>query len=519
MRKKRLLQCLLWIFTLLCLAIPVQAIEILDMISPDERQKIRAIETIRIAGVLQMSGLDGKIELIFAEPDRLYTFTDIGILNLTQGFDGETAWIKDQNGQLLELTGSDKQTLVSTAYSVGMSYFLEDRMPGNVEHLKDTLIDDQSYYVFSALPDGGDSLWLFFNAGNHRLEITREKLDEVSIYSYLSDFRNIDGIEIPFKSVTRSSIPQLNSILETVELEFNIPVDYSIFSMSRRDTVDYYYPEDADSVAISFDYYNGRIFLKAGVGGNEAITFILDSGAGSNIIDKTYAEEIGLEPQGDFPAKGIAGYGSAAIAGIDSLNVGEIKLFGRIVGIIDLSAMGLKLPGKIGGVLGFDLLSKFPFRVDYDGGKLVLYNPEHFRAPDSELSADFQLHMKVPLVEAFYGDVKGQFLVDFGNPLGLVLHKSYVDKHNLKETFTDIKGMGSRIGGVGGVSRAYAATGSRFRIGSMEISGPALMVAEGEHGVVESTLIDGNIGNLLLQKFSVVMDYDRKKLYILPSDK
>jgi hypothetical protein len=91
-----------------------------------------------------------------------------------------------------------------------------------------------------------------------------------------------------------------------------------------------------------------------------------------------------------------------------------------------------------------------------------------------------------------------------------------VDEHNLTETFTDIKDMSAGISGVGGYSNVYAATGSDFKMGAMETETLPLMVAEAEGGIVESRKIDGNIGNLFLRDFSILMDYGRKKLYILP---
>ena len=52
----------------------------------------------------------------------------------------------------------------------------------------------------------------------------------------------------------------------------------------------------------------------------------------------------------------------------------------------------------------------------------------------------------------------------------------------------------------------------------VEIEKPPLMLTEAEHGVVESSEADGNIGNLMLQKFTILMDYVRKKIYILPPE-
>jgi hypothetical protein len=91
-----------------------------------------------------------------------------------------------------------------------------------------------------------------------------------------------------------------------------------------------------------------------------------------------------------------------------------------------------------------------------------------------------------------------------------------VDKYNLEAGFSDIKEMAGGIGGIGGSARARAAVGNLFRLGTVEVKRPRLLIAAGNLGVFRSTELDGNIGNQMLQKFSILMDYSRKKLYILP---
>ena len=100
-----------------------------------------------------------------------------------------------------------------------------------------------------------------------------------------------------------------------------------------------------------------------------------------------------------------------------------------------------------------------------------------------------------------------------------MLHRSFVEKHNLIDTFSDIKEIGGKIGGIGGKSRAYAATGANIRLGPAEIEHPPVMIVEAGRGATESSTVDGNIGNQLLQKFVILLDYERKKLYILPREK
>ncbi|UCD94667.1 MAG: aspartyl protease family protein [Candidatus Zixiibacteriota bacterium] len=500
----------------LLLHIPASGTNISEMFSDSEIDKIKAVRSIRTAGRMEMGGLSGTMEVIFAAPNMMYASYDMGLLKFTQAFDGQTAWIRDQNDQVLELTGTEKKVIISGAYLIGMSFLIEGRIPGEEFYLGDTTFDDAEYAVFSATPEGGDPLVLYFNKDNGRLEVFMETLDELDILTYSSDFRDVGGIEFAFKAVTKSSVPQFNSVLETTEIELNVPVDESLFEIRTEKPTDFHFPEDADSVNVPFVFYGGHLFVEASVNGNAKVRFILDSGAGTNIIDSTYAEEMGLESAGSLPAKGLAGYGSASLTELDSLSIGEITLFGQTAGILELSGLGLKTPDKLGGIIGYDLMSRFPFRIDYAAGRVILHNPEKFTPPDSAWGVDFEFFMKVPIAPAYYGGIRGDFLIDLGNPVGLVLHRSFVDEHNLTETFTDIKDMRAGISGIGGFSSVYAATGAGFKIGAMETESLPLMVAEAEAGVVESRKIDGNIGNLFLRGFSIMMDYANKKIYILP---
>jgi hypothetical protein len=504
--------CLSLILFYSCLS----AVELDALVSKQYIRRIHEIETMRCIGKIEMGGMEGTMEIRFYTPDRIYMFSDFGFMEFSQAFDGDIAWLKDQNEQVMELSGIEKRSLVNAAYLTGMSYLMNDRMTGTVEYIRDTAIDGRDYSIFSALPTNGDSLFLFFRKENQRVEISCERLDEIIIYTYMSDFRSIGGVELPFLYQSQASVPEYNSSIELTGIEINIPLETSVFSMPVVEVRDFAYPNDLDSVIIPVQYYNGHIFVNVSVNGEKDVYFILDTGAGSNILDSSYAAKLGLQWSGELPAKGIAGYEPVAFTRIDSLKIDRIKLTDNLVAIVDLRGLSLRLPGEFGGLIGYDLLSRLPFKINYMAEELTFYNPARFNPPDSEYALDFDFIMKVPLVRVEYNSYPARFLVDFGNPFGLMLHRSFVEKYNLKESFSDIKKMGSRIGGVGGKSEAYAATGTNLRIGPAEINNPPLMVIEADKGVSESSTVDGNIGNLLLQKFSILMDYGRKYIYILP---
>jgi Aspartyl protease len=518
--KMRLLKQTIWIMIVpLILAgeVRAQGQSLAEKVPKHLIEQARKLNSMKQTGTLQMAGMSGSYEIYFKAPNKAYVAINLGIIESSEGYDGVKAWMRDQNGRVEEITGNEKKRIISNAYLTGQSYFLTDRMPGWSRRLKDTLISDRKYAIFLALPEGGDTIRLFQNVQTKRIEIVLEYIDEIPIYTYLSDFRTVDGIEIPFAGRTESSLPQLNSVMQFSEISVNIPLDDTIFQMPTTQPVDYLFPKSSDSVIIPMKYLKGHIFVEANVRGRKNIFFILDSGAGLNVIERSFAEELGLTLSGNISAKGVAGYESTAVAVLDTLTLGGVQLFDQRVAVIGLDDLSLETPGRLGGLLGYDLLSRFPFRIEYGREELILYNPERFVSPDSLYAVDLEFVMKAPVVTAEIDGHAGKFVVDFGNALEIILHKSWVDKYNLEAGFSDIKEMSGNIGGIGGSARAQAAVGNLFRLGPVEVKKPPLLIVAGDSGAFRSAELDGNIGNLMLQKFSILMDYSRKKLFILPS--
>jgi len=484
---------------------------------PDEYiTSIRSVNSFRQSGKISFGGLEGNAEIIFQSPDKTVTKYDLGEFKFSQIYDGHTAWMRDQNDQVVELTGNERQKVINTAYMAGFSYLLDDRMPGKVVFAGDTLLAEKKYCFFIAYPDGGDSIKLLVNPVNGRLEMTEEYIDEVLVRTYQKDFRLINGIEFPFLYQSESTIPQLNSTLEIADVQLNVPIPDSVFQTGAVSKVDFQFIGNLDSVVVPIKFVNGHIFVRVHVNSSKEAYFILDSGAGSNIIDKTFAGQLGLTVSGEVASKGVAGYETAALTHVDSIVVGQVALLDQTAAIADLSALNITLPEKPAGLLGYDFISRFPIRINYSTSTLVMFNPAIFDSPDSALAIDLDFMMKIPVISAKIDSIKGRFLVDLGNSLGLILHKPFSDKHNLEAGFSDIKEMKRTIGGIGGMTEAYAATGKTFQMGNCTIDNPPLLIAGGDAGAIRSSNVDGNIGNLMLMKFDLLLDYNARKLYLFP---
>ncbi len=488
-----------------------------EQFSSDNIKKAEQLSTFRSFGSIKMGETVGSFEIMFSKPGKSRSTLILNNFQITQVYDGRQGWMKDQNGQVSELTGPDKRQLVNTGWLLGKSYLLENRMPGETKLLKDTIINSNSYGIYSAIPEGGDSIKMYFNPATSRIEIIEEYLDGAEVLTYLSDFREVDGFEMAFVMESKSDIPELNSKIEIYEFEVNQQLDDTLFAFSITPADDYFFPEFADSIIVPMVYQRGHIFLKAAVDGNQAVYFILDSGAGINFLNRSYADSLRLDLSGGVPAKGISGYEQTTITYLDSLKIGDLKLFKQNVAIVDLTNVGLDAPdGVLGGLLGFDFLSRFPVRIDYVKQTLIVYNPLVYHSPSKDYAVNLEYNMKIPIVDAEICGISGRFLIDLGNALGLILHKPFVDNNNLNAEFTDINKIGRDIAGVGGKSESYSAVAEYFTVGPAQLKELRILVAEGEQGILKSTDIDGNIGNGLLQNFSIIFDYPGQRIYIMP---
>lgn len=512
-----------YLFTLLSIfvAVSISSGESLkERFSEDRIKQAQQLLTFRSFGTIKMGETIGTIETFYSKPGVSRSTLALGNFLITQIFDGRQGWMKDQNGQVIELTGPDKRQLINTGWLLGKSYLLESALAGELAYIKDTIIASINYSIYSALPDGGDSLKLYFNPKTSRIEIIGENLDEVDIFTFLTDFRDLNGFEMAYKYETRSTIPELNSTVEVHEFEVNLPLNDTLFAFTITPADDYTFPENADSIIVPMVYERGHIFLKAAINGYPAVYFILDTGAGINFINRRYADSLRLDLSGGIPAKGMSGYETTAITELNSLKIGHLNLLNQKVAIIDLTGVGLNVPdGILGGLIGYDLLSRFPLRIDYLNENIILYDPAKYQPPSKEYAVNIEFSMKVPLIDAELDGISGKFLIDLGNALGLILHKPFVDNNNLIAKFTDINKIANEISGVGGKSDTYSALVEYFAFGPVNLGELRVLVAEGEQGILKSTDVDGNIGNGLLQNFSVTFDYPAQKVYILPLEK
>ncbi len=501
-------------------AVDIDSLLVASIGGTDARTTLAGLQSYRTEGSANLNGLTGEYTQVFAAPDRFYIEIRIGGMTLVQAYDGTTAWKRDHNGRVSEVEGMERRQLLTQVYLASYSFVLPDRLPGGAGYLGDTTSNDTTWLQAAIYPFGTDTIIMLLDPGTAEPEVIVERMDNLTAVTRASDYRSVGGIRMAHRARTDFREVPLFTEMITRSVELDVEVDPTLFGMptAALGTVDFRFSGGADSVVIPFKYHRGHIWLQATVNGSMVAWFILDSGASANMFNAPAVAPLNLSQSGSLPAVGLGGVDEIPLVRTDSVTIGSLTLLNQIGGIIDLAAIGIQPPAgaTAGGLLGHDFLSRFPVLIDYRDSTLTVYDPATYKPPDGGTALDFHLTLLVPTVRASVNGIEGDFIIDLGNSVGLVLHNQFYRSRGLDTVLTDIQELDRSLTGVGGDARTLSATVPRFRLGNIQLENLPTIIPESTQGLSGSEELAGNIGNLVLERFRVLLDYTESRIYLYP---
>lgn len=481
---------------------------------------INKLTSIKTVGHIKLNGLEGTITSIIVMPNKYYTELRFPDFSLAAGYDGNTAWQRNYNGQYAPLTGYEKEGLLEGIYFESYQYLSTGKVDSSVLYRSEVTLDGRQFHEVGFFPINRlDTVLVYFDVATGKRQMMRSKLDNATTMSYIDKDTVVNSIIFPSVMRVQSTAADLNSEIEIFEIAFNQPTSDSLFTSPTGALVDYRFPEDQSQVVVPFILENGHIVVEATVNGKYKVRFILDSGASTNIFDATLTRDAVLPIVGSLPGKGVSGFTSIDLVRVDSINVAGVVLLEQVGGSFDLVSILSKNSDSLiyKGILGYDFLSRFPFLVDYHARTLTLYNPKTFEAPSGGIAIPFTLTLSIPTVHAQLNSISGDFLIDLGNARGVIVHSFYAQKNNLYATLKNRRTEDGRVGGVGGMLKSETATVEHFQMGGLTVSDLEILLPETSDGVTGSEALAGNIGNEFLQGYLVLLDYSSNRLILYSS--
>lgn len=250
----------------------------------------------------------------------------------------------------------------------------------------------------------------------------------------------------------------------------------------------------------------------------DSLNFILDTGSGGISLDSTTAAHIKIQTQpSDRTIRGIAGSMMVRFAYNQTLYLPGLTVDSLNFHINDYDILTSAYGEKIDGIIGFSFLSRYLVKVDYDSSKIHVYTKGSVKYP----RGGFLLKPQLQYIPIFSSQVKdarditARFYFDTGAGMCLLMTSDFVNDSGVvskrrKWYATQAEGLGGKAPMKQGVVR-------QLKLGPYKFRNVPTYIFDDEYNVIQYPSLGGLIGNDLLRRFNLIINYERSEIHMLPN--
>lgn len=471
--------------------------------------RLKSIRSGYSEGCITYDGLQGRMRSWFEIPLRYRSEEDYGIIRHAEGDDGFQSWFQDTNGRVLIHRDDDtlKRRMIR-ALVEDYEHIKRDSLWFSLkfEGIKE-MQGKRCLVVRMTNAINSDIVWYFFDSDTMFLVMSVEKQPDIEIQTVFLDYRWSNGICVPFNTESHISPRDKRIFVQLERHEINVAYQPGLF-LAPASVQDHVLDKNG-AEDIPFGFIEDSIFLPVTILGDTKL-WAVDSGASGTVIDADYAKSLGLDPE-----SGIRGFGFGEHFDLGFVRVPGYGVGGARVGPQRIMAVkGIKdrsYEPKIVGILGYDFLSRFAVKIDYAHKTISFFDSSTFAYRGDGVILDAPLKyntFSIPVV--LDGKYAGRFSLDTGAFRSSIYHQ-FAQKHGLLHK----KGIKRAASGVKGAFIRKDMRFKRLDIGGLEMRDVWLSVPlEPGRGMDSSGELAGNLGNSILKRFVVYLDYERQQVIL-----
>ena len=463
-------------------------------------------------GIEHASGLEGRwSRTTDLDSGRMRQSSNFNVFSTSEVWDGDTAWRQDMSGGVHPInSGFMRGVQVTDAWLAQLAYLQPGALGAQIEALGDRAADGQEFAVLRATPRKGQPVELWFDKSSHLLARTVQVMTiDVRTVRY-ADYRNVGGMLLPYRiSIDYGSPDNVDEIQVERVARSSPTAEHFAPPRPRRD---FDIAGGKTVVPIEFD---GDVIVEARLNGQGPFAFILDTG-GHDILTPAAASALGLKTVGAGQSGGSgAGTVSEQYARVERLDIGAMTMRDQPFTVIPLSfdtvERGARPP--LAGILGLELFERFAMRLDYQARTLSFEPLAGHRHRSGGTAVPIFFSDDEPLLVAKINGLAGDVGLDTGNSGSLIVQGQWADAHGLKEQM--MRGFPSMGFGMGGASSAWSSRAD-FEVAGRLIPQIVARYIADTKGAFSSRTESGNVGNDVLQNFTLDFDYGRGEIVFEP---
>lgn len=270
-----------------------------------------------------------------------------------------------------------------------------------------------------------------------------------------------------------------------------------------------------------FRQFSGGVITIKGVlnNGKDSLNFILDTGSGGISLDSATCASIGLKLRpSDTTITGMGGTHKVSFAYNQQLHLPGLTLDKLNFHVNDYEILTEVYGEKIDGIIGYSFFSRYIVKINFTNKELEVYTPGEIEYPKG---GDLlrPVFTTLPIVSLNIKDARRKnfnFYFDTGGGLCFLMSQNFAKDSGIllsrrKPVTTQAEGMGGRL-------QMQLTVIKQLQIGHFKFKRVPTYIYDDAYNVTSYPYVGGLIGNDLLRRFNLILNYPKREIHIIPNN-
>lgn len=251
---------------------------------------------------------------------------------------------------------------------------------------------------------------------------------------------------------------------------------------------------------------------------SDTLNFILDTGSGGISLDSLTVELLGVQKRiTDTTITGIGGKRRVEFSFNKKLRFPGLEVRNLDFHINNYEVLSSVYGEHIDGIIGYSFFSRYIVKINFDSLFIDVFSPGRYEYPDQGylMHPVFTSLPIVPLIVSDKKPIAGNFYFDTGAGLCFLMSERFVKDSSVllskrKPIVTQAEGMLGRLHMRQTIIR-------ELKLGPYRFRRVPTYLYDDVYNVTSYPFAGGLIGNEILRKFNLVINYPDREIHLLPN--
>lgn len=250
----------------------------------------------------------------------------------------------------------------------------------------------------------------------------------------------------------------------------------------------------------------------------DTLNFVLDTGSGGISLDSTTALYFGVKPEpSNRLIRGIAGVRNVSFLNNKKLHLPGLTIDSLNFHVSNYDILTAVYGERIDGIIGYSVFSRYIVKVNYDSTHVEFWTKGAIKYPRGGHLLRPAIG-SLPVHTARVRDenvIETRFLIDLGAGLNVLFSRDFIKdssllRKNRKLYVKEAEGLGGKVD-------MHLTVMKEFKLGPYKFRNVPINVFDDDYNVTSYPQLGGLIGNDLLRRFNVVINYEQKEIHLRPN--